>query len=518
MNIKLTNPRNGLKPFEWQNIPKLVVLLGKNGVGKSQLLRAIQEACTWQISYPLLKESDVQLVGFDRDKDTASHIESWDIGDPQQAGDNEKLQLLQQYFNEFTNYCRGQARPKGKKLENFDHIISLGLNENSTQDEFKAVVPEDFYFDEEQLVSQRLSIAFRDYFEKYILKRSELFDNRARKNKLEKYQKELGEAPWDVFNRAMEQAGLQFRVKIPTDFEPITVPLYKYDTSERILWQNLSSGEKVLIRLASWIFAYEAKKGAFPRLLMLDEPDSPLHPSMIKNLFGVIEGLLVKERGVRVIMTTHSPTAVAFAPDDSLFELKNTKDVTSVEPITKENAIELLSEGLVTLQKGTQIFDALGNKEAYILSEGRNSVYIQKALDLYGIKNVGIIEGMEDVSGKAQLKAIFDFLCAIPHDKKIIIVWDCDVTTQVVESGNTYPFFFAKNDKNRIAQKGIENLFDESLFDGFTNTFKKSNGEETEIFDGRKVDLEKSILSRNKREDFVNFQPLMNKVMEITEK
>lgn len=79
-------------------------------------------------------------------------------------------------------------------------------------------------------------------------------------------------------------------------------------------------------------------------LLLLDEPDASLHPEFSKILVDVINDILVKKSGIKVIITTHSPTTVAMAPEGSVFELdKNTK---CLKPLTNNDAIDLLKGGL----------------------------------------------------------------------------------------------------------------------------------------------------------------------------
>ena len=186
---------------------------------------------------------------------------------------------------------------------------------------------------------------------------------------------------------------------------------------------------------------------------------------------------------------------------------------------TKENAVGILSEGFITLTKGIQILDQISREEITLISEGDNINYLQKALELYNIKNVGFIRGIEGKSGSEQLKTLFDFFIRIPHDKKIIFIWDCDKMkySNLNRNANTIPFVFECNTSNSIAKKGIENLFSTTLFDGFNKKITTSHGQEiTEFDEKRKKDFMNFILSRNKKEDFVNFSPLLNFISEDT--
>src|SRR4051812_33860682 len=97
-----------------------------------------------------------------------------------------------------------------------------------------------------------------------------------------------------------------------------------------------------------------------------------------------------------------------------------------------------------------------------------------------------------------------------------MIAWDPDVTYNLSELNNTYPFFFPKNTNNTLAKVGIENLFDESLFTGFVTTVLHSNGKEIKSFDTkRKKDFLNHILKRNNKADFINFESLIEKISQI---
>ena len=90
-----------------------------------------------------------------------------------------------------------------------------------------------------------------------------------------------------------------------------------------------------------------------PKLLLLDEPDAHLHPSVVKDFINVIEKTLVNKHGVKVIVTTHSPTTVSFSPEYSLFEMS--KYAPQIRPIeSKEYCINLLTEGLVVVKSNNK--------------------------------------------------------------------------------------------------------------------------------------------------------------------
>jgi hypothetical protein len=79
---------------------------------------------------------------------------------------------------------------------------------------------------------------------------------------------------------------------------------------------------------------------------------------MARQLIDVLYNVLVKQHGVRVILTTHSPSTVALSPDGSIFEMRRW-DATATTPritpaISKANAVARLTAGLVVVSPGAR--------------------------------------------------------------------------------------------------------------------------------------------------------------------
>ena len=65
--------------------------------------------------------------------------------------------------------------------------------------------------------------------------------------------------------------------------------------------------------------------------------------------------MLVRNHGVRVIVSTHSPSTVARAPEGSVFQLE--RNAPSVVPVaSRSEIISVLTAGLVTVSKSSKIF------------------------------------------------------------------------------------------------------------------------------------------------------------------
>jgi hypothetical protein len=87
------------------------------------------------------------------------------------------------------------------------------------------------------------------------------------------------------------------------------------------------------------------------------------------------------------------------------------------------------------------------------------------------------------------------------------------------EENNTVPFVFERNPTNQMAKNGIENLFPEELFEGFVKTITRPRGQENREFDAdEKAAFEAFILARDNPADFINFEPLVQRIRELKEK
>jgi len=74
---------------------------------------------------------------------------------------------------------------------------------------------------------------------------------------------------------------------------------------------------------------------------------------MTVQFLDVIADVLVKKYGVRVIMTTHSPSTVALAPEGSIFQMeRGGKEVKKVE--RRDDVLAVLTSGLVTVSKASK--------------------------------------------------------------------------------------------------------------------------------------------------------------------
>jgi predicted ATPase len=162
--------------------------------------------------------------------------------------------------------------------------------------------------------------------------------------------------PWDKINEilAFHQLNFKFlditRQDFSSEISDFYIKFINTKTTRSVNFRDLSSGEKLIIGLIIKIFASEVynKDMRFPDLVVLDEPDAYLHPKMSKLLIDVLNETFVKKLGIKVIITTHSPSTIALAPEDSIYQLQNYPE-TSLKKIEKNAALKMLTGFIPTL-------------------------------------------------------------------------------------------------------------------------------------------------------------------------
>ena len=252
----------------------------------------------------------------------------------------------------------------------------------------------------ELYLGQNLFNNIKNYFRKRFKARVNTPENEAFNSK--KYEEKNGINPLTLFNQVLKSFscnGYLFNENFP--YPPSQILQMKDDEFNRLHYNpsltnasnsihigidSLSSGEKTLLALASVIYKQIQKdqNDFISGVLLLDEIDTNLHPSMIRNMLKAINDIFIKKYMMKIIMVTHSPTTVALAPDDSLFVM-NVKGTTGerIKKTTKTEALHTLTEGYATLESGIELIKLGKEKELVILTEGHNTAFIEKAIDFF---------------------------------------------------------------------------------------------------------------------------------------
>jgi AAA15 family ATPase/GTPase len=392
MNVLFTGNYKSLNNFDWIDIPQLAILTGLNGSGKSQLLELIQWASQElsdrvryknpsQDSIKNIHRQEAYTVTIQGAEFNHSGILSW-----KSYGGNfsfEHYSFSYRDLREIINIITIALNPPSSRPQNIEeedtsteyqrrgiartkHIINdqkqkivdeLIKRTNKSQQE---ILPEDILFHlPEEIIFENRDIISQDFLDMifflYIYRKISLETNN-------KDTSSLGLAPWEILNQVISTAGLPYHFTAPND-EPIRAifrnPLnqdsaYKYsvllvDNNEKFIGiQGLSSGEKIILSLAMLLYYFQHRQ-VRKDIIILDEVDAFLHPSLTKQFFDVVNQNIIKQYGARVIMATHSPSTVALAPEDSLFIIEKHLNRTTVKKTNKDSALNLLTSGVPSL-------------------------------------------------------------------------------------------------------------------------------------------------------------------------
>ncbi len=159
----------------------------------------------------------------------------------------------------------------------------------------------------------------------------------------------LSEPPWDVVNALLAEAGFDLRIAVPTGTVAEAEPVRFVSRGQTVEVEDLSSGERTVVGLLASLYA--GRSGAdLPAVLLLDEPDAHLHPSLTAQVLAALDDVLVRRLGVRIVLTTHSPSTVALAPDGAVFVIEGGQ----VRPSDKWAAVSALTAGIVTVGPDTK--------------------------------------------------------------------------------------------------------------------------------------------------------------------
>jgi ABC-type Mn2+/Zn2+ transport system ATPase subunit len=352
MEIHFKGKYKSITDFDWFEIPNFVVITGPNGTGKSQLLDLIYNTLINKRG----TTERVSMVGQTIKKDEVIYLKGeWQLVNTANINLSTIQRERDQHYNNFKNEnnYRNQGGIEGqiKIYAAYEEVLSkIGKSPNQiTKEEFDEYFPE-ILIEQESQLSQKIGEIFYNY-------RLSEIELQAKNKPKEEIQKEIGEKPWVVLRDIIKESKLPFDINDPSTNgirDGFKLVLTHQVLKEPIDFNDLSSGERVLIALVFYLYNSQEKK-TFPKLLLLDEPDAHLHPSMSQQFLNVIKNVLVDKFGVQVIMTTHSPSTVILAPDESIYEMSRLVPRIRKSP-SRNHSVSLLTAGLVYVGEGTKYF------------------------------------------------------------------------------------------------------------------------------------------------------------------
>lgn len=364
--------------------PDLTIITGLNGTGKTQFLEALAKNERGMKVFDVAKESEIKKTKLVHGTNfTPNNIgtSTYDSVSQLYREMEQSLQALKQTLSRMPlKIPRAAAEQTGVPYA--ENIINI--SERSGVDIQQLSIHEI-----KQYTDPRITTNKNDIFQNNLAHLYKSYHLKKIDNDYNKYINDTGEptkylseeefiningpTPWTLINSILEESSLPYETNHPIGRERESV--FKFEltnkkTGSLVNFNDLSSGEKVLISIA--IFLYNSKTDMiFPELLLLDEPDAHLHPKMIENFLRVIEHNFVREKNIKIIMTTHSPTTIALADEKSIFLMDSTPP--KLSKASKDEALSTLTSGIPTLS---------------IKNENRKQVFVESKYDVEFLEKI----------------------------------------------------------------------------------------------------------------------------------
>jgi predicted ATPase len=376
MKINIVKGWNSIPDGLEFELPMFTVLTGKNGSGKTHLFRILHNTTMSHVYLQGKKLNSIAHVGYSElipksdlncsiENITAEVKKVWDY-----------INSAKNKFNHSNpNYQYDGAPEKHPMISMItqkgvgEQVVAISkkldkLPNELTESDVNSLVSVSTLSDK-PLLNGKLALIFKTYYKRYIdNKLNKIYEEEGyagvsayldNDEFLERY----GEPPWDFLNRLLNRMQLPYRTNTPIgENRDVTFnsKLINKDTGLEITTGSLSTGELTLMSLALAVYNSEDNSGRTD-FIILDEPDSPLHPSMSKLMLEILEEEIVKKHGIPVLLSTHSPTTIALAPPGSLYMMGDDKIPV---PCSLQDSIDILSFGIpnlkVSVERKRQIF------------------------------------------------------------------------------------------------------------------------------------------------------------------
>ncbi|ABC36976.1 AAA ATPase domain protein [Burkholderia thailandensis E264] len=421
MKISFGSPHKSIKSFPTVELPDFVVLTGVNGAGKSHFLQALEAGLLRIEEVPhnphtrnirrfdwsnMVPNDSGSFAGFQAKQERSqmwsqlSSLAAPLLPQIQQICGQyptlskfsvKQLTLLTPEILSAEGFTESEATAILQQIQNLTNNVDQALTQQfvqqdpqnrsrllsgiraSTQLRLAAFEEEDFYenfpltWQPVDMFQQSFARLFAEYQENHTRNQFKKFLNSQGENHRvfseDEFVSRYGVAPWNFVNDILETANLSFRINAPDKFDerPYEPNLVDQITGIRVKFNDLSSGEKILMSFALCLYYAKDKRQIveYPQVLLFDEIDAPLHPSMTQSLLRTIETVLIGQHKIKVILTTHSPSTVALAPEESLYAMRK-GDTNRLVKTSKDSALSILMEGVPSLsmhyQNRRQVF------------------------------------------------------------------------------------------------------------------------------------------------------------------
>lgn len=369
MQIKITQRHKSITPPCDFEFPDFSVLTGKNGSGKTHLLEAIANNQKSQVFVNGNLVRNIRYIGFNGlnpnieetcDPQTIiQHIKNtWNQYQQslqRQRNHNNNINVILQFIGDanmkrfITNTIEVTGKPIDKLTEddfadNFD-ISFMGQNDFFTA-QFALIFKNYHRRQEENNINEYYLSKGQPVLKPVLTK--------------EDFENKYGIPPWDFVNKILLETHIPYEVNSPVGTRLDSN--FNFKLKDRVAGfeissSDLSTGEKVLMSLALAIYNTGGDLGK-PQVLLLDEPDAGLHPSMSKMMVDVLNKNIVIENKIPTIISTHSPTTIIASEGISIYQMVRGNNIPTKIPT--QQAVEILSSDIPFLKisndKRRQVF------------------------------------------------------------------------------------------------------------------------------------------------------------------
>lgn len=386
MKIQIKKSFKSLVANKEVDLPDFCVLTGKNGSGKSHFLESLTRNDVTSVldKGKLISNADVRYILFNGlnpviDVNCNRATLSQQINECVRFF-NDVYPKLKQAGEIANNLWEFHSSPIYKRaILNVANKLNKSLSELDESDLRRHLEPSDL--DGNEAFKGHFAKIFKSYQVK--LEENEYFDFRNKKRggqyKVftdEEFVKLYGPKPWEVVNGILREAGIRYTVSNPEGDDRDSNFHFKLIDEQHkieILPSELSTGEKVLMCLALAIYN-SAKDNIKNKVLLIDEPDAALHPEFSKFLLTAIKKHIVDGAGVKVIITTHSPTTVAMAEEEWIYEMDKEEKIP--KKVTKQKALSILTVDIPSLRV------SIDKRRIVFVESGLDAVYYQKVFQI----------------------------------------------------------------------------------------------------------------------------------------
>lgn len=367
MEVNIIKPYKSIMETKRFNLPSFTVLCGENGSGKTHLFEILSNNRYSSIHINDMKLKNIKFIPFnglnpDIDiKCDSSRIdkrtnELWNLVDnaKKKTIDNSKRVNKEVDFNDGT-FEMFISQDKNldilKRISKESEVDLANLTQNIIGDHIKA---EDI--SKGDIFSSKFALLFKNYHIHFIdnklnkVYREEGIENHSRYLNNEEFIERYGEPPWDFVNEILSKLSLPYEANNPMNDRresPFNFKLKHKTLNVEIDVDDLSTGEKTLLSLALAIYSCTYNQVKVD-LLILDEPDASLHPSMSKIMLEILEQDIVYNFKIPVIISTHTPSTVALAKSHCVYKMD--KECRIPVSCDHEDAVKYLSYGIPNLK------------------------------------------------------------------------------------------------------------------------------------------------------------------------